>query len=112
MPSALSAPALQVDEILGLEDRDTQDVVRQGLLLPFRVPTPVDPQQGDGPTLGLAPGFSMMRAREDFSPSGDAQPRSGILSQSQNPMPGLCLCSERVGPRLWSSIHHPQSDAK
>ena len=34
MPSALTAPALQVDEILGLEDRDAQDVVSQGLQLP------------------------------------------------------------------------------
>ena len=112
MPSALSAPALQVDEILGLEDRDAWDTVSQGRLPLFRVPTSVDPQQGDGPALGLALGFSMTRAQEDSSASGNAQPRTGVFSQSLDPLPGLCLCSERVGPRLWSSIHHPQSDAK
>ena len=38
MPSELTAPPLQVDETLGLEDRVAQDVVSQGLLPPFGVP--------------------------------------------------------------------------
>ena len=65
MPSALSAPALQVDQTLGLEDRDAWDTVSQGRLPPLRVPIFVDPQQGDGPALGLALCFSMTRAQKD-----------------------------------------------
>ena len=56
--------------------RDAQDVVSQGLLPPIRVPTAVDPQEGKGPSLGLALLFSRSRAQEDSRPSGDISAQS------------------------------------
>ena len=72
-----SAPAVQMEETTGPEgQRDAQDVVSQGLLPPIRVPTAVDPQEGDDPSLGLALLCSRAGAQENSRPPGDISAQS------------------------------------